>query len=69
VDTLIDEHRDEHGVEPICETLKEAGIRIAPSSYYARKSRPPSHRAARDCVIDDRLGVLHEDPPKCVGRT
>ncbi len=40
--------------------MKEAGIQIAPSSYYARKSRPPSHRAARDRVIDDRLRVLHE---------
>jgi putative transposase len=39
----IDQHRDVHGVEPICRTLE-----IAPSTYYARRSRPPSTRAVRD---------------------
>jgi hypothetical protein len=37
---FIDEHRDRFGVEPICRTLG-----VAPSTYYARKSRPPSARA------------------------
>jgi putative transposase len=32
--TFIDEHRDEHGVEPICELLP-----IAPSTYYEHKAR------------------------------
>jgi putative transposase len=31
----IDEHRDQHGVEPICQILTDAGTRIAPSTYYA----------------------------------
>jgi putative transposase len=31
---FIDEHRDEHGVEPICELLP-----IAPSTYYEHKAR------------------------------
>ena len=42
----IDEHRDEFGVEPICTTL-----RVAPSTYYAAKSRPVSARATRDAVL------------------
>jgi putative transposase len=42
---FIDEHRDEFGVEPICRTL-----RVAPSTYYAAKGRPPSARAVRDVV-------------------
>ncbi len=39
----IDEHRDTFGVEPICQVLA-----IAPSTYYAARSRPPSARAVRD---------------------
>jgi hypothetical protein len=39
---FIDEHRDVHGVEPICRDLG-----IAPSTYYAVKKRQqgPSARA------------------------
>jgi putative transposase len=40
---FIDERRSEFGVEPICEVLP-----IAPSTYYAAKSRPPSARACHD---------------------
>jgi len=41
----IDQHRDRFGVEPICAVLKDAGVQIAPSTYYAAKTRPPSARA------------------------
>ena len=34
------------GVEPICEMLQ-----VAPSTYYAARSRPPSARALRDAVM------------------
>ena len=40
---FIDEQRERFGVEPICRTLQ-----VAPSTYYARRSRPPSARALRD---------------------
>lgn len=42
--TFIDEHRDEHGVEPICEQLP-----IAPSTYYKHKAEQadPESRSAR----------------------
>ena len=46
----IDAFRDEFGVEPICAALTEAGAKIAPSTYYARKSRPLSARAISDAV-------------------
>lgn len=46
----IDAHRDEHGVEPICRVLTRAGAKIAPSTYYASKKRPPSARAISDAV-------------------
>jgi putative transposase len=43
VSAFIDTHRSEFGVEPICRTLQ-----VALSTYYARRSRPPSARARRD---------------------
>ena len=44
----IDAHRGEFGIEPICTVLAEAGMAIAPSTYYGAKSRPPSARCLRD---------------------
>ena len=43
---FIDENNDELGVEPICRTLQ-----VAPSTYYAAKSRPPSARSLHDAVV------------------
>ena len=51
--TFIDENRDEFGVEPTC-----AELPIAPSSYYAAKSRPPSARACRDAELVPQLVAL-----------
>ena len=53
---FIDENRDELGVEPIC-----ADLQVAPSTYYAAKSRPPSARA-RPRRRDD------SDPARASGR-
>jgi putative transposase len=49
--TFIDEHRDVFGVEPICRVLSDHGCKIAPSTYYAAKARPPSARAVRDAHL------------------
>jgi len=38
------------GVEPICEALQ-----VAPSTYYAARSRGPSERAQRDAQLIPRL--------------
>ena len=43
--SFIDANRHEFGVEPICSVLQ-----VAPSTYYAAKSRTPSTRAIRDAV-------------------
>jgi putative transposase len=51
--SFIDEHRDEHGVEPICSALQ-----VAPSTYYAAKKRQPSARALRDAFLKNVLFVL-----------
>jgi putative transposase len=45
---FIDAHKQVFGVEPVCRVLTEHGCKIAPSTYYAAKSRPPSSRAVRD---------------------
>ncbi|MDP9823645.1 hypothetical protein [Nocardioides massiliensis] len=37
----IDQQRARFGVEPICAVLKDAGVQIAPSTYYAAKTRSP----------------------------
>ncbi len=50
----IDEHKGSFGVEPICRTLQ-----VAPSSYYAAKTRPPSARAVRDEALTDTLVRIH----------
>jgi len=51
---FIDEHRITHGVEPICQVLE-----IAPSSYYAARSRPPSARSVRDAELQADIGRIH----------
>lgn len=52
----IDAHKNEFGVEPICRELP-----IAPQTYYAAKTRPPSKRS----VSDERTGAdirkIHTD--------
>ena len=53
--SFIDEHREEHGVEPICEVLP-----IAPSTYHERKAREadPSRlpaRAVRDAELREEI--------------
>lgn len=50
----IDEHRRSFGVEPICRTLA-----IAPSSYYAAKTRPPSTRSVNDATLAEIIARVH----------
>jgi putative transposase len=58
---FIESHRVEHGVEPICRTLCEADVKIAPSTYYAHTARPPSARAVSDAALDERIRAVHEE--------
>jgi putative transposase len=52
---FIVEQAPTHGVEPICRTLA-----IAPSSYYAARSRPPCARAIRDEELKVKIAKAHE---------
>jgi len=51
VSAFIDDHKEVFGVEPICRVLTEHGCKIAPSGYYAYKTRPSSARAVRDAEL------------------
>jgi putative transposase len=53
---FIDGHRDRFGVEPICKVLQ-----VAPSSYYAHNSRPPSARAVRDAQLKVEIRRVFDD--------
>lgn len=59
---FIDDHRERFGVEPICRVLTEHGCKIAPSTFYAAKTRPPSHRAQRDVVVLDHIRRVYASP-------
>jgi putative transposase len=49
----IDAHRDAFGVDPICRVLTEqAGVQIAPSTYYAAKQQGPVSAAEFDDAYD-----------------
>src|SRR5659263_124828 len=62
----IEEHRDAFGVEPICTVLSSADVTIAPSTYYAARTRPPSARAVRDEEVTAELRVDLADPVHAV---
>ncbi|MFL5913626.1 MAG: IS3 family transposase [Gaiellaceae bacterium] len=59
---FIDEVRDRFGVEPICRVLTGHGVRVAPSSYYAGKTRRPSARVLRDIELLAEIRRVHADP-------
>jgi putative transposase len=58
--TFIDEHKDVFGVEPICRVLSDHELKIAPSTYYAAKARPPSARAVRDAHLKAEIRRVWE---------
>ncbi len=57
---FIAEHRARFGVVPICRVLSEHGCQIAPRTFYAWLSRPPSKRALWDVVIVEILASFYE---------
>lgn len=57
---FIDEYGSQHGVEPICRVLSGHGIKIAPSTYYAFKTRPASARARCDAGLVRVIASVHQ---------
>ena len=52
----IDDHKDQFGVEPICRDLQ-----IAPSTYYAHRTRAPSARSVSDAARSEVIAKVHAD--------
>jgi putative transposase len=48
---------------PICRALSAHGCKIAPRTYWARKSRPPSARSVRDQALMKILAGIYEPGP------
>ena len=53
--TFIDANKHDYGVEPICKELQ-----IAPSTYYAATSRPPSKRSKTDEETVVKITDVHK---------
>ena len=58
---FIEAFRDQFGVEPICRALRQAGVRISPSGYYAARARPPPARAVRDAALEKQILRVYKD--------
>jgi putative transposase len=58
---FVDSQREAHGVQPVLQALKQTPAEIAPSTYYAAKSRPESARAASDRVLAEKIEQVHEE--------
>jgi putative transposase len=56
---FVDDHRDEHVVEPIIDALRGTCAEIAPSTYYAARTRPPSARSVADEVTLTKIRAVH----------
>jgi putative transposase len=54
--SFISAHRERWGIEPICNTLQ-----IAPSTFYAALSRPPSARQVNDERLKVEIARVHRD--------
>ena len=57
---------------PVCRALSAQGVKIAPRTYWARRSRPPSRRALADAALTEILAGIYEPgpdgrrPPECL---
>jgi putative transposase len=54
----IDSHRERFGVEPVCAVLAEAGIQLAPSTYYARSKAPLTEAELAGAYLANQLWSL-----------
>jgi len=58
---FIEAFREEFGVEPVCRALRQAGVAISPSGYYAARARPPPARAVRDAALEKQILRVYKD--------
>jgi putative transposase len=58
---FVDSQREEHGVQPVLAVLHGTPAQIAPSTYYAAKTRLVSARAVRDGELIELIERVHEE--------
>jgi putative transposase len=61
---FVKDNRNRFGVEPICRVLKEHGVKIAPSTFYAALKRKPSARALSDAHWEEIIEAVFWDKHK-----
>src|SRR3954468_18736304 len=58
---FVDSQREEHGVQPVLQALEGTPAQIAPSTYYASKTRPVSARSRRDEQLTALIKRIHAE--------
>ena len=58
---FVDSQREEHGVQPVLQALEDTPAQIAPSTYYAAKTRPASARSRRDSELTEMIKKIHQE--------
>jgi putative transposase len=56
---FVDSQKEQHGVQPVLQALEGTPAQIAPSTYYAAKTRPASARAVRDSKLIEVIEQIH----------
>ena len=67
----IDEHKECFGASRSGRVRTDAGTKIAPSTYYAAKTRPPAVRSVSDAATTVLIEKVHSDntpSPRLRGR-
>src|SRR6266498_1286765 len=58
---FIEAFRDQFGAGPMCRALRQAGVAISPSGYYAARARPPPARVVRDAALEKQILRVWKD--------
>ncbi|WP_344174779.1 IS3 family transposase, partial [Pilimelia columellifera] len=58
---FVDSQQAKHGVQPVLAALQDTPAGIAPSTYYATKTRPPSARKVRDADLTEQITAVYRD--------
>jgi putative transposase len=58
---FVDSQKAEHGVQPVLQALQDTPAQIAPSTYYAAKTRSASARTRRDDELTFVIERIHAE--------
>ena len=58
---FVDQHKDEYGVQPVCEALKDTPPRSHRGPTTPPAPRPPSARTLRDEELTEEIEQIHAE--------